>query len=137
MQDAFKVLSPHAGMECVWQTDGRPMSGDVGRGMSHASVAFAQRALEVYVCIYVYAFLYVDVYVYVYAYVYLYVCMYVYMCVCVLQFNAYMHVHTQLCTHTHTHTHTCSRPSKPLGSEGMCNSPAEQTILLQSWYECV
>jgi hypothetical protein len=62
MQEAFAVVSPKAGMEFVWQTDGRPMSGDVGRGMSHASVAFAQRALEV--CLHICAhWRYADIYV--------------------------------------------------------------------------
>jgi Fe-S-cluster-containing hydrogenase component 2 len=30
----------------IWQTDGRPMSGDVGKGMAHASTNFARRILD-------------------------------------------------------------------------------------------
>lgn len=30
----------------IWQTDGRPMSGDVGKGMAHASTSFARRMLD-------------------------------------------------------------------------------------------
>ena len=45
MSEVHRILSPPASLELLWQTDGRPMSGDVGRGMAHAAVAFAERAL--------------------------------------------------------------------------------------------
>ncbi|MEL6383148.1 MAG: LdpA C-terminal domain-containing domain [Cyanobacteria bacterium J06626_18] len=30
----------------IWQTDGRPMSGDIGKGTTHATIKFAQRMLQ-------------------------------------------------------------------------------------------
>ncbi|KAA8496859.1 hypothetical protein FVE85_0588 [Porphyridium purpureum] len=33
-------------VELIWQTDGRPMSGDLGKGTSHASVRLAEKALD-------------------------------------------------------------------------------------------
>jgi len=29
----------------IWQTDGRPMSGDIGQGTTHATIRFAQKAI--------------------------------------------------------------------------------------------
>jgi hypothetical protein len=50
MREVSSILTrgdPGSSIEIVWQTDGRPMSGDVGRGMAHAAVSFAKRALHV------------------------------------------------------------------------------------------
>lgn len=50
MREVSSILTrgdPGSSIEIVWQTDGRPMSGDVGRGMAHAAVSFAKRALDV------------------------------------------------------------------------------------------
>lgn len=34
------------GLHLIWQTDGRPMSGDIGKGTTHASVKLAQKVLN-------------------------------------------------------------------------------------------
>ncbi len=41
----YNLISP---LPCplVWQTDGRPMSGDIGKGTTHAAVKFAQKILQ-------------------------------------------------------------------------------------------
>ncbi|MEL6158025.1 MAG: LdpA C-terminal domain-containing domain [Cyanobacteria bacterium J06623_5] len=33
------------GIDLIWQTDGRPMSGDIGKGTTHAAVRLAQKVL--------------------------------------------------------------------------------------------
>jgi Fe-S-cluster-containing hydrogenase component 2 len=40
-----EVISP---LSCslLWQTDGRPMSGDIGKGTTHATIKFAQKVLN-------------------------------------------------------------------------------------------
>lgn len=35
-----------AAMPLIWQTDGRPMSGDLGKGTTHATLRFAQKVLQ-------------------------------------------------------------------------------------------
>ncbi len=42
LQQIYQQISP---LECplLWQTDGRPMSGDIGKGTTHAAIAYAQR----------------------------------------------------------------------------------------------
>lgn len=44
----YRTMAPQ--LEClalplIWQTDGRPMSGDIGPGTTHAAIALAQRVL--------------------------------------------------------------------------------------------
>ena len=41
----YELMSP---LPCplIWQTDGRPMSGDIGRGTTHAAIALAQKVLN-------------------------------------------------------------------------------------------
>lgn len=41
----FEEIAP---LSCtlLWQTDGRPMSGDIGKGTIHASIQFAQKVLQ-------------------------------------------------------------------------------------------
>jgi hypothetical protein len=39
------VDTPQRDYEIVWQTDGRPMSGDIGKGTTHAAIAFGQKVL--------------------------------------------------------------------------------------------
>lgn len=43
MWDTMKEAVRTGGAELIWQTDGRPMSGDIGGGTAHASVKLAQR----------------------------------------------------------------------------------------------
>jgi len=44
LQSLFELISP---LPCplIWQTDGRPMSGDIGMGTTHLAVKFAQKAI--------------------------------------------------------------------------------------------
>jgi len=39
-----KLISPTA-CPVIWQTDGRPMSGDIGRGVTHAAIKLGQKVL--------------------------------------------------------------------------------------------
>ncbi|MGD1896037.1 MAG: LdpA C-terminal domain-containing domain [Phormidesmis sp.] len=39
-------LPSREGPELIWQTDGRPMSGDIGKGTTHATVRLAQKVLN-------------------------------------------------------------------------------------------
>ncbi len=41
----YELISP---LPCplIWQTDGRSMSGDIGKGTTHAAIALAQKALQ-------------------------------------------------------------------------------------------
>jgi Fe-S-cluster-containing hydrogenase component 2 len=43
-----KLLAEIQPLDCelLWQTDGRPMSGDIGKGTIHASIHFAQKLLQ-------------------------------------------------------------------------------------------
>lgn len=45
LRSLYKLISP---LPCplIWQTDGRSMSGDIGKGTTHAAIAFAQKVLE-------------------------------------------------------------------------------------------
>ncbi len=40
-----QLISPLQGL-LIWQTDGRPMSGDIGKGTTHATVKLAQKVLK-------------------------------------------------------------------------------------------
>lgn len=44
LQSLFELINP---LPCplIWQTDGRPMSGDIGMGTTHLAVKFAQKAI--------------------------------------------------------------------------------------------
>jgi len=43
----FFGLSSHQNVQNVmWQTDGRPMSGDIGKGTTHAAIRLAQKVIE-------------------------------------------------------------------------------------------
>lgn len=45
LRSLYGLISP---LPCglLWQTDGRSMTGDIGRGTTHAAIAFAQQVLE-------------------------------------------------------------------------------------------
>ena len=45
LRSLYKLISP---LPCplIWQTDGRSMSGDIGKGTTHAAIAFAQKVLQ-------------------------------------------------------------------------------------------
>lgn len=45
MRSLYDLISP---LPCplIWQTDGRPMSGDIGAGTTHAAIRFAQKIIE-------------------------------------------------------------------------------------------
>ncbi|WP_013325183.1 circadian clock protein LdpA [Gloeothece verrucosa] len=45
LQFLYRVISP---LSCplLWQTDGRPMSGDIGKGTTHPAIEMAQKVLE-------------------------------------------------------------------------------------------
>lgn len=45
LRSLYELVSP---LPCplLWQTDGRSMSGDIGKGTTHAAIAFAQKVLE-------------------------------------------------------------------------------------------
>lgn len=45
MRSLYELISP---LPCplIWQTDGRPMSGDIGAGTTHAAVKFAQKIID-------------------------------------------------------------------------------------------
>ncbi len=44
LRSLYELISP---LPCplIWQTDGRPMSGDIGAGTTHAAVKYAQKAI--------------------------------------------------------------------------------------------
>jgi Fe-S-cluster-containing hydrogenase component 2 len=44
LKELYQVISP---LSCalIWQTDGRPMSGDIGKGTTHAAIKMAQKVL--------------------------------------------------------------------------------------------
>ncbi len=44
LQFIYKTMAPLA-IPLIWQTDGRPMSGDIGKGTTHAAIRFAQEVL--------------------------------------------------------------------------------------------
>ena len=45
LQTLWEIMQP---LPCplIWQTDGRPMSGDIGMGTTHLAVKFAQQAIQ-------------------------------------------------------------------------------------------
>jgi Fe-S-cluster-containing hydrogenase component 2 len=45
LRSLYELISP---LPCplIWQTDGRSMSGDIGKGTTHAAIAFAQQVLQ-------------------------------------------------------------------------------------------
>ena len=45
LRSLYELISP---LPCplIWQTDGRSMSGDIGKGTTHAAIAFAHKVLE-------------------------------------------------------------------------------------------
>ena len=45
LKDLYRIMAP-LGVPLIWQTDGRPMSGDLGRGTTHAAIRLAQKILE-------------------------------------------------------------------------------------------
>ena len=45
LQTLSEVISPLP-CDLIWQTDGRPMSGDIGKGTTHATIRLAQKVLK-------------------------------------------------------------------------------------------
>jgi Fe-S-cluster-containing hydrogenase component 2 len=45
LRSLYELISP---LPCplIWQTDGRSMSGDIGKGTTHAAISFAQKVLQ-------------------------------------------------------------------------------------------
>ena len=45
LRSLYELISP---LPCplIWQTDGRSMSGDIGKGTTHAAITFAQKVLD-------------------------------------------------------------------------------------------
>ncbi|XP_021291168.1 uncharacterized protein LOC110421816 isoform X1 [Herrania umbratica] len=43
MNEMYAIMEPHLSCFNLWQLDGRPMSGDIGRGATRESIAFAVR----------------------------------------------------------------------------------------------
>lgn len=43
-RDLYDIMAP-LDIPLIWQTDGRPMSGDLGKGTTHAAIRLAQKAL--------------------------------------------------------------------------------------------
>ncbi|KAJ8767439.1 hypothetical protein K2173_017483 [Erythroxylum novogranatense] len=41
MNDMYSIMEPHLCCPNLWQLDGRPMSGDIGRGTTRESIAFS------------------------------------------------------------------------------------------------
>ncbi len=44
LRDIYAIIAP-LDIPVIWQTDGRPMSGDLGRGTTHAAIRLAQKVL--------------------------------------------------------------------------------------------
>jgi hypothetical protein len=44
LEDLYRIISPLP-QPLIWQTDGRPMSGDLGKGTTHATLRLAQKIL--------------------------------------------------------------------------------------------
>lgn len=44
LQTLYPLVQPH-GRTLIWQTDGRPMSGDLGRGATRAAITYARQVL--------------------------------------------------------------------------------------------
>jgi Fe-S-cluster-containing hydrogenase component 2 len=45
LDQLYRLVAPHV-KTLLWQTDGRPMSGDIGAGTTHACIQLGQRVLE-------------------------------------------------------------------------------------------
>ncbi len=45
LQDLYAIMAPLE-IPLIWQTDGRPMSGDLGKGTTHATIRLAQKILS-------------------------------------------------------------------------------------------
>jgi Fe-S-cluster-containing hydrogenase component 2 len=45
LKDLYAIMAPLS-VPLIWQTDGRPMSGDLGKGTTHAAIRLAQRVLQ-------------------------------------------------------------------------------------------
>jgi Fe-S-cluster-containing hydrogenase component 2 len=45
LKDLYTIMVPLS-IPLIWQTDGRPMSGDLGKGTTHAAIRLAQRVLQ-------------------------------------------------------------------------------------------
>lgn len=45
LQDLYNLMAPLE-LPLIWQTDGRPMSGDLGKGTTHAAIRLAQKILQ-------------------------------------------------------------------------------------------
>jgi Fe-S-cluster-containing hydrogenase component 2 len=45
LQDLYNLMAPLE-VPLIWQTDGRPMSGDLGKGTTHAAIRLAQKILQ-------------------------------------------------------------------------------------------
>jgi len=45
LKDLYAIMAPLS-IPLIWQTDGRPMSGDLGKGTTHAAIRLAQRVLQ-------------------------------------------------------------------------------------------
>jgi Fe-S-cluster-containing hydrogenase component 2 len=43
--DLYRLMAP-LDVPLIWQTDGRPMSGDLGKGTTHATIRLTQKVLE-------------------------------------------------------------------------------------------
>ena len=44
LRTLYELISPLP-CELIWQTDGRPMSGDIGKGTTHAAIRLGQQVL--------------------------------------------------------------------------------------------
>jgi Fe-S-cluster-containing hydrogenase component 2 len=44
LNDLYEIMAPLS-IPIIWQTDGRPMSGDLGKGTTHAAIRLAQKVL--------------------------------------------------------------------------------------------
>ena len=45
LRDLYALMAP-LDLPLIWQTDGRPMSGDLGKGTTHAAIRLAQKILD-------------------------------------------------------------------------------------------
>lgn len=45
LEHIYNLISPLP-IPLIWQTDGRPMSGDIGKGTTHAAIALAKKVLQ-------------------------------------------------------------------------------------------
>ncbi|MDJ0690411.1 MAG: LdpA C-terminal domain-containing domain [Xenococcaceae cyanobacterium MO_188.B32] len=45
LENLYDFISPLP-IPLIWQTDGRPMSGDIGKGTTHAAIALAKKVLQ-------------------------------------------------------------------------------------------